>query len=88
MCCHAGTARCTTVKKASEHGSWVAQSVKPPTLVFHSGCDLRVMISRPRPESVLSQDSVLSGDTAGDSLSFSHCPPICPPLLAQVRTNV
>ena len=35
----------------------VAQSVKPPTLVFRSGHDLRVVRSRPMSGSVLSMES-------------------------------
>ena len=38
-------------------GAWVARSVKPPTLDFGSGCDLRVVRWSPVPGSALGVES-------------------------------
>ena len=46
-------------------GTWVAQSVKSPTLDFGSGCDLRVGEMKHRVELHAQQES------AGDSLPLS-----------------
>ena len=41
------------LKGVTERGAWVAQSVKRPTLGFHSGHDLTVHEFQPRSGSVL-----------------------------------
>jgi len=52
-------------------GTWVAQSMKCPTLDFCSGHDLRVLGSSP----VHGVGSALSVESAWDSFSLSLCTP-------------
>ena len=64
---HQNNPRCLLEVQSSK-GVWVVQSVKHLTLGFSSGRDLRVV--RSSPES----GSVLSAESAWDSLSHSLCP--------------
>ena len=59
--------------KQSKRGAWVAQSVKRPTLDFHSGQDLTVHEIKPRIKLCTG-----SAEPAWDSLSpsLSLCPPL------------
>ena len=46
------------IKMAFKGGAWVAQSVKPPTLDFSSGLDLRVMSSNPELSTMLGMETI------------------------------
>jgi len=58
----------TMVKRTDPGSTWEAQSVKRPTLDFSSGHDPRIVRSSPE------LGSVLSGESAWDSLSPSASP--------------
>jgi len=62
--------------KTEMRGTWVAQSVKRPTLDFGSGHDLRILGSSPVLGGVV---STLSGESAWDSFLFP-LPLLLPPL--------
>ena len=59
-------------KNGGFQGAWVVQSVEHLTLGFGSGGDLRVMGSSPKASPMMG--SLLSEDSASDSLSLSLCP--------------